>query len=179
MCLIIINFQLFAYLHLHILDISAVFFLASFTNCLFCQYSQIHSVLVKRSKERKRERERIITSFNYLSISATINCYRRGLHCLWFQSTRKNLSSEAWMGLAWRNLHGKKKVLFLITNFTSPPSSTNVHVLVLGCVSNKLIADCILMSLWQQWLLPSEKANWVWVCWWLWCPVSKIFSWPS
>lgn len=60
MCLIIINFQLFAYLHLHILDISAVFFLASFTNCLFCQYSQIHSVLVKRSKERKRERESLL-----------------------------------------------------------------------------------------------------------------------
>lgn len=43
---------------------------------------------------------------------APINSYRWGLHCLWFQPSRKNLSSKAGMGLAWRNIHGKKKVYF-------------------------------------------------------------------
>ena len=44
------------------------------------------------------------------SIAAPIYSYRRDLYCLWLQPPRQNLSTEAWMGLAWRDIYGKEKV---------------------------------------------------------------------
>ena len=46
-----------------------------------------------------------------LLYTASINSHRWGVYSLWFQSSWKNLSSETWMGVAWRNLHGKEKVM--------------------------------------------------------------------
>ena len=54
------------------------------------------------------------TFFCFL-IAATIYSYRCGLHSMWFQSSWQKLPQKAWMGLARRDLHGKKEVRF--TNY--------------------------------------------------------------
>jgi len=47
------------------------------------------------------------TFFCFL-IAATIYSYRCGLHSMWFQSSWQKLPQKAWMGLARRDLNGKK-----------------------------------------------------------------------
>ena len=49
------------------------------------------------------------TFFCFL-IAATIYSYRCGLHSMWFQSSWQKLPQKAWVGLARRDLHGKKEV---------------------------------------------------------------------